>query len=101
MNVFKEELNGFLSKKDHVVCFESHKLKEHKRNYATHDLESATIIHALKMWRHYLMERRFEMRKYHYGLKHLFGQPTLNARQTRWMEFFSECNFEIKHIKGK
>jgi hypothetical protein len=26
---------------------------------------------------------------------------TLNARQTRWMEFLSEYNFDIKHIKEK
>jgi hypothetical protein len=26
----------------------------------------------------------FELRIDHCGLKHLFGQPTLNARQTRW-----------------
>jgi hypothetical protein len=31
----------------------------------------------------------------------LFGQPTLNARQTGWLEFLSEYDFEIKHIKGK
>jgi hypothetical protein len=31
----------------------------------------------------------------------LFGKPTLYARQTRWMEFLSEYDFEIKHIKGK
>jgi hypothetical protein len=34
-------------------------------------------------------------------MKHLFGQPTLNAKQTRWVEFLSEYDFEIKHIKGK
>jgi hypothetical protein len=34
-------------------------------------------------------------------LKHLFGQPTLNARQTRWLEFMREYEFEIEHIKGK
>jgi hypothetical protein len=31
----------------------------------------------------------------------LFGQPTLNSRNTRWLEFLSEYDFEIKHIKGK
>jgi len=31
----------------------------------------------------------------------LFGQPTLNVIQTRWLEFLSEYGFEIKHIKGK
>jgi hypothetical protein len=44
---------------------------------------------------------KFELRTNHFGLNHLFGQPTLNARQTRWLEFLSEYVFEIKHINGK
>jgi hypothetical protein len=47
------------------------------------------------------MGTKFELRTDHYGLKHLFGLPTLNVRQTRWLEFLSEYEFEIKHIKGK
>jgi hypothetical protein len=47
------------------------------------------------------MGRIFELRIDHCGLKHLFGYPTLNARQTRWMGFLSEYDFEIKYIKGK
>ena len=46
------------------------------------------------------MGRIFELRTDHYGLKYLFDQPTLNARQARWMEFLCEFDFEIKHIKG-
>jgi hypothetical protein len=34
-------------------------------------------------------------------MKHLFKQTTLNSRQTRWLEFLIEYDFEIKHIKGK
>ena len=97
----KEGLGGVLSQRDHVVCYESRKLKEHERNYATHDLELAVIVHALKMWRHYLMGNKFELRTNHCGLKHLFGQPKLNARKTRWLELPSEYDFEVKHIKGK
>jgi hypothetical protein len=97
----KEGLSGVLSQREHVLCYESRKLKERERNYATHDLELATIVHALKMWRHYLMGKKFKLKIDHYGLKHLFGQPTLNARQTRWLEFLSEYDFGIKHIKGK
>ena len=84
-----------------MVCYESRKLKEHERNYVTHDLELAEIVHVLKMWRHYLMGKKFELRTGHCGLKHFFGKPTLNARQTRWLEFLSEYDFKIKHIKGK
>jgi hypothetical protein len=97
----KEGLGGVLTQKYHVVFYESRKLKERERNYATHDLELATIVHELKMWRHYLMGRKFELRIDHYGLKHLFGQPTLNSRQTRWLKFLNEYDFEIKHIEGK
>jgi hypothetical protein len=100
-NALKEGLSGFFSQKDHVVCYESRKLKEHETNYDTHDLVPIVIVHALKMWIHYLMGKKFELRTEHYGLKNLFGQPTLNVRQTRWMEFLSEYDFEIKHIKGK
>ena len=73
---------------NHVICYESRKLKDHEKNYVTHDLELAAIVHALKMWRHYLMGRKFELRTDHSGLKYLFDQPTLNARQARWLEFF-------------
>ena len=84
-----------------VICYESRKLKEHEKNYATHDLELAAIVHALKMWRHYLMGRRFELKTDHCGLKYLFDQPTLNARQVRWLDFLCELDFEINQIKGK
>ena len=84
-----------------MICYESRKSKEHEKNYATHDLELAAIVHALKMWRHYLMGRRFELRTDHCGLKYLFDQPTLNARKARWLEILCEFDFEIKHIKGK
>jgi hypothetical protein len=97
----KEGLGGVLSQEGFVICYESRKLKEHERNYATQDLELASIIHALRKWRHYLMGRRFELRIDHNGLKYLFDQPTLNARQTRWLEFLCEYDFGIKHIKGK
>ena len=86
---------------NHMICYESRKLKEHEKNHATHDLELAAIVHALKMRRCYLMDRRFKLRTDHYGLKYLFDQPTLNARQARWLEFLCEFDFEIKHIKGK
>jgi hypothetical protein len=64
-------------------------------------LELVAIVHALNMWRHYLMGKRFELRTYHSSLKYLFEQPTLNDRHTRWLEFLSEYDFDIKHVKGK
>jgi hypothetical protein len=96
-----EGLGGVLGQKKFVICYESRKLKDHERNYATHDLELETIGHALRKWRHYLMGKRFELRTDHNGLKYLFNHPNLNDRQRRWLEFLSKYDFDIKHIKGK
>jgi hypothetical protein len=63
----------------HVILYESRKLNENEQCY-THDLELASIVHALKMWRNYLLGRIFVLMTYHYGLKYLFDQPQLNAR---------------------
>jgi hypothetical protein len=76
----KEGLGGVLNQNGFVICYESRKLKDHEKNYETHDLELEAIVHALKKWRHYLMGRRFDVRTNHNGLKYLFDQPTLNVR---------------------
>ena len=46
----KEGLGGILIHENYVMAYETRKLKEHEKNYATHDLESVAIIHVLKMW---------------------------------------------------
>ena len=58
-NAGKKGLGRVLMWGGYVVCYESRKLNENEKNYVTHDLELASIIHALKMWRHYIVSRRF------------------------------------------
>lgn len=53
------------------------------------------------MWRHYLLGKPFELKTDHMGLKYIFTQPNLNARQRRWLELLSEYDFGIEYIKGK
>ena len=43
-----------------AICYELRKLKEHENNYATHDLELATIVHTLNVWAHYEMGKKVE-----------------------------------------
>eukprot|EP00253_Pinus_taeda_P010727 PITA_10727 len=84
-----------------VIAYESRKLKEHEQKYSAYDLELTAVIHALKMWRHYLFGRRFLLLTDHHNLTNYFSQPTLNARQARWADFLSGFDFDIKHLKGK
>ncbi|XP_070015039.1 uncharacterized protein [Nicotiana sylvestris] len=37
-----------------VIAYASQQLKVHKKNYLVHELELTAIVHALKIWRHYL-----------------------------------------------
>jgi hypothetical protein len=64
----KEGIKGVLMQEGSVVFYESRKLNEHEVNYVTHDLELASIVHSLKMWRHYLLGRKFVLMTKHYGL---------------------------------
>jgi hypothetical protein len=100
-NASKEGLRGVLMQEGYVIYYESGKLNAHEINHATHDLELASIVHALKMWRNYLLGRSFVLMTVHIGLRYLFDHPKLNARQARWMDLLSEFDFKIKHIKEK
>jgi hypothetical protein len=44
----KEGIGGVLMKNGHVIGYDSRKLKEHERNYGTHDLDLAAIFPCLE-----------------------------------------------------
>jgi hypothetical protein len=48
-------LGCVLMQDNRVIAYASRALRIHEQNYPTHDLELATVIHALKIWRHHLM----------------------------------------------
>jgi hypothetical protein len=67
-----------LMQEGQVVCYASHQLRKHEETYPTHDLELATVVHALKIWRHYLIGHRCEIYSDHKSLKYIFTQDNLN-----------------------
>jgi hypothetical protein len=48
-------LGGILMQEGRVIAYTSRQLRKHEVNYPTHDLELAVVVHALKVWRHYLL----------------------------------------------
>jgi ribonuclease HI len=63
-----------------VVAYASRQLRKHEVNYPTHDLELVAVVHALKIWRHYIMGKRCELYTDHKSLKYIFTQSNLNLR---------------------
>ncbi|KAK4382168.1 Retrovirus-related Pol polyprotein from transposon [Sesamum angolense] len=50
----RQGLGCFLMQHGKVIAYASRQLRPHEINYPTHDLELAAIVHALKIWRHYI-----------------------------------------------
>ena len=86
---------------DKVIAYGSRQLKDHEKNFATHDLVLAVVVFALKMWRHYLYGEKFVVHSDHRSLQYLFSQKELNMRQRRWMEYIKDYDFPIKYYLGK
>ena len=55
-------------------------LRKHEVNYPMHDLELAAVVHALKIWRHYLLDNVCHIYTDRKSLKYIFTQPELNMR---------------------
>ena len=66
-----------------VVAYSSRQLKNHEQNYPTHDMELATVVFALNIWRHYLYGEEFEVYSDHKSLKYIFhaAGPQYEATQ--------------------
>jgi hypothetical protein len=94
-------LGCVLMQDGHMVAYTSRQLRKHEVNYLTHGLELATVIHALKIWMHYLMGKRCELYTDHKSLKYIFTQSNLNLRQRRWLELIKNYDIEIKYQPGK
>jgi hypothetical protein len=73
-------LGCVLMQEGQVVCYASRHLRKHEENYPTQDLELATVVHALKIWRHYLIGHHCEIYSDHKSLKYIFAQDDLNLR---------------------
>jgi hypothetical protein len=54
-DALKQGLGAILMQDGGVIAYASRNLKKHEELYATHDLELAAIMLALKIWRHYLV----------------------------------------------
>ena len=70
-------------------------------NYPTHDLELAAVVHALKIWRHYLIGKKTKIYTDHKSLKYIFTQQDLNLRQRRWLELIKDYDLNINYHPGK
>jgi hypothetical protein len=64
-------------------------------------LELVAIVHALKIWRHYLIGNKCHIFIDHKSLRYIFTQPDLNLHQRRWLELIKDYDLEIHYHPRK
>jgi hypothetical protein len=94
-------LGCVLMQENRVIAYASWALRPHENNYPTHNLELAADVHALKIWRHYLMGNHFNIYMDHKSLKYIFTQSDLNMRQRRWLELIKDYDLEVHYHPDK
>jgi hypothetical protein len=97
----RQGLACVLMQEGHVIAYASRQLRKHEQNYPTHDLELAVVVHALKIWRHYIMGTKCQINTDHKSLKYILTQKDLNLRQRRWLELIKDYDLDIQYHTGK
>jgi hypothetical protein len=95
------DLGCVLMQDNWVISYASRALRPHEKNYPTHDLELTAVIHALKIWRHYLIGTHCNIYTDRKSLKFIFTQADLNMRQRRWLELIKDYDLEVHYHQSK
>jgi hypothetical protein len=74
-------IGGVLMQDSRAIAYASRQLSHHEEHYPTHDLELLVVVHALKVYRHYLLGNLVHIYTNHKSLKYLFTQPDMNMQQ--------------------
>ena len=97
-------VGAVLEQGKHPVCFESRKLSPAEANYPVHELELLAVVHALRVFRHYLEGcQHFTLYTDHQSLQYFFRQKDLSRRQAGWLETLVDFqpNMTIRYLPGE
>lgn len=83
-----------------IIQHASKVLNSAQRNYFTIERETLAIVIFTKMFRHYLIRRKFVVYTDHKPLQWLFKVKYSNSRSMRWALKLREFYYEIRYRKG-
>jgi len=85
---------------ERVICYGSRLCSTAEQNYDVTRRELLAIIYFLKLYRPYLLGRRFLLRTDHSALQWLRRTPVPIGQQARWLTTIEEFDFEVQHRAG-
>ena len=87
--------------KEHPIIFASRGLRSGEPNYAPTKLECLAIVWAVKMFRPYLLGKKFTIITDHSALTGLLKTSNPTGIIARWIIILTEYEFEIKYRPGR
>jgi hypothetical protein len=94
----------------HPVAYESRKLTVAERNYPAHVLELLAVVHALRVFKHYLLGSGaprpagcgsdFDLRTDNQAITWLKTNKHLNKMYIRWLDEIEDFRFDVTHLPG-
>jgi len=94
-------IGAVLTREGKVIAYESRKMNEAERGYPIFYQELLAIIHAIKIWKHYLKNNDFEVITDHKPLLSFPPKAELGSRQYKWTMIFEEFKPKLTYQVGK
>ena len=94
-------IGAALIQEGHVVAFESRRLKDAELRYDVYKKELLAVVHALKIWKHYLLGVDFLVKIDHQSLQYFMKQPVIREKHMVWSNFMQAFHFQIEYTLGK
>ncbi|KAI9549162.1 hypothetical protein GHT06_004912 [Daphnia sinensis] len=79
---------------EHPLAYFSRQLRKAEMKYSTTEKEALAVIEAIKHFRHYLLDKPFEIISDHRPLQWLRNQKDNNGRLGRWAILLAATNYE-------
>nr|GEY05927.1 uncharacterized protein [Tanacetum cinerariifolium] len=89
-------IGGVLMQDGHRIAFESQKLNETKRKYTVQEKEMTTVVHCMRIWRHYLLGSRFVIKTDNITTSYFQTQKKLSPNQAYWQDFLAEFDYRLE-----
>ncbi|KAF1321089.1 Retrovirus polyprotein, partial [Globisporangium splendens] len=85
---------------EHPIACTGRKMKAAELNYPVRERELLAIMHALRVWRVYLLDRPFNVETDHKSIETILTQKTSSRRVARWLNGLAEFQPRFKWIPG-
>ncbi|GMF56292.1 unnamed protein product [Phytophthora fragariaefolia] len=86
---------------EHPIAFTGRRMKPAELNYPVREQELLAIMHALRVWRVYLLDRSFTVETDHKSIEMIPTQKTTNRRVARWFNELAELQPLLTWIPGE